>query len=204
MKSNIKRGIAVGLMAIVAFTTPLQTLQPTGVQIAKAATTAKAAESDKAPYVEEIRLSVEDDADDAKKALTDAGYEVIDQDLNQDAGSIWNKHGEEAVYMGFKRTADEKSAIRDMKVMNMLGKYSFSDLEEWVKKNRSDAKNKVAPIMTALEEYRELLSSDTNDVMAKKADELLKNMKEDDSGKTLSELFSGDCDEEALVRILVE
>ena len=200
-KTNIKRGIAVGLIAIMAAVNPLQTLQPTG---AGAPAVSKAAETDKAPYIGEVRLAVDDDADDAKQSLENAGYEVIDQDLNQDAGTVWNKYGEQAVYLGFKRTADKKDAIRDMKVMNMLGKYSYSDLATWVKQNRADAKEKVAPFMIALKEYRELLSSDTQDAMAKKVDETLRYIREDDSGKTLAEIFSDKCDEETLVRILVE
>ena len=113
----IKRGIAVGLMALMACVNPLQTLSPVSGAVAKAAETA-------APYVGEVRLAVDDKADNAKKALTDAGYEVVDQDLNEEAGSFWNDLGDEAVYMGIKRTDDENKAIRDMKTMNMLGKYS--------------------------------------------------------------------------------
>ena len=93
IKTNIKRGIAVGLIAIMAAINPMQTLQPTGAGTG-APTVAKAAESDKAPYIGEVRLAVDDDADDAKQSLESAGYEVIDQDLNQDAGTFWNKYGE--------------------------------------------------------------------------------------------------------------
>ena len=35
---------------------------------------------------------------------------MVDQDLNEEAGSFWNKLGDEAVYMGIKRTDDEKNA----------------------------------------------------------------------------------------------
>ena len=56
IKTDIKRGIAVGLIAIMAAINPMQTLQPTG---AESTTVAKAAETDKAPYIEEIRLAVD-------------------------------------------------------------------------------------------------------------------------------------------------
>ena len=65
--------------------------------------------------------------DATKKILADDGYEIIDQDLNEDAGSFLNSLGDQAVYMGIKRTADEKKAIRDMKTMNMLGRYSYTE-----------------------------------------------------------------------------
>ena len=101
----------------------------------------------------EVRLAVDDKADNAKKALTDAGYEVVDQDLNEEAGSFWNDLGDQAVYMGIKRTDDESKAIRDMKTMNMLGKYSYSDLETRLKENRSKAKEIYIKLNTAINEY---------------------------------------------------
>ena len=59
---TIKRGIAVGLMALMACVNPLQTLSPAnGGSVAKAAGTA-------APYVGEVRLAVDDKADNAKKS----------------------------------------------------------------------------------------------------------------------------------------
>ncbi len=80
----------------------MQTLQPTAIKY----NTAKAAETNQAPYVGEVRLSVDKSAKKAKKILADDGYEIIDQDLNEDAGSFLNSLGDQAVYMGIKRTAD--------------------------------------------------------------------------------------------------
>ncbi len=58
IKNNIKRGIAVGLIAIMAAVNPLQTLQPTGAGTGSPLA-AKAAEVDKAPYIGEVRLAVD-------------------------------------------------------------------------------------------------------------------------------------------------
>ena len=113
IKTNIKRGIAVGLIAIMAAINPMQTLQPTGAGTG-APEVAKAAETDKAPYIGEVRLAVDKDANTAKQILEGEGYEVIDQDLNEKAGSFWNDLGDQAVFMGIKRTDDESKAIRDM------------------------------------------------------------------------------------------
>ena len=203
MKSHIKRGIAVALMAIMAVINPLQTLQPTGAQIAKAATTAKAAESGRAPYVGEIRLAVDDEADTAKQILVDAGYEVIDQNLNQEAGEYWNKLGDQAVYMGIKRTADMSRAIRDMKTMNMLGKYSYSDLKEWVEGNRQEAREKCAPLFIIRDEFKK--SVENGDIIAKNALEAMNHIKESDSGMGVGDfLLSDDCGEDGVIKVLVE
>ena len=200
MISYIKRGIAVGLIAIMAAINPMQTLQPTGEG---APTVAKAAETDKSPYIEEVRLAVDKDPDKAKQILTDAGYEVVDQNLNDRTGSIWNKQGEQAVYMGFKRTDDEKKAIRDMKTINMLGRYSSSDLDKWIKENRSTAKEKVQPIMVALKEYRANVKK--GDPIALQGQKTMNYFKEDDSGKLMGDLLlSEDSDEELLVKIILE
>ncbi len=195
-KGMIKRGIAVGLMALMASVNPLQTLSPVSGAVAKAAETA-------APYVGEVRLAVDDDAEDAKKILSDAGYEVIDQDLNEEAGSFWNKLGDQAVYMGIKRTDDENKAIRDMKTMNMCGKYSYSDLEQWVAGNRQTAKEKCAPLFTIRDEFKKNLKS--GDLIAKKALEALNHIKETDSGMGVGDfLLSKECGEEGVIKVLVE
>ena len=200
IKTNIKRGIAVGLIAIMAAVNPLQTLQPTGEG---APAVAKAAETDKAPYIGEVRLAVDKKADKAKQILESAGYEVIDQDLNEDAGSFWNKLGDQAVYMGIKRTSDEKKAIRDMKTMNMLGRYSFSDLENWVKENRATAQEKCKPILVALKEYRKNVKN--GDPLSLQAQASMNAIKEDDSGELMGDLLlKDDTDETLLTKILAE
>ena len=127
-KSIIKRGIAVGLIAIMASITPMQDVRPMGADVAKAATVENSSQ-DKAPYIGEVRLAVDASPENAKLLLTLAGYEVIDQDLNQGAGAYWNDIGDQAVYMGIKRTNEKKKSIRDMKTMNILGNYSYTGLK---------------------------------------------------------------------------
>ncbi len=192
----IKRGIAVGLMALMACVNPLQTLSP-----ASGGAVAKAAGKD-APYVGEVRLAVDDKADNAKKALTDAGYEVVDQDLNEEAGSFWNDLGDQAVYMGIKRTDDEDKAIRDMKTMNMLGKYSYADLKTRLEESRSQAKETFKKLNTAIREYAKNYKA--GDVSAIQAYDLLNRYREDDSGKLIGDLFLENNSEDQLLKILVE
>ena len=206
-------------MAIMACVGPLQTLSPangdggysTGKDSISADETdaltglpavALAAEK-KEPYMREVRLAVDKEPEKAKQILIDAGYEVLDQDLNQTAGSMWNAIGDQAVYMGFKRTADASKAIRDMKTMNMLGKYSYTELKEWVEENKADAKKKCAPVFALLKDFRDNLNQ--GDRIAGKARELLNRFVEDDSGMKIGDfLISNKCDDESLVKVLVE
>ncbi len=201
-KKMIKRTIAFGLIALMACVNPLQTMSPTNNDHAFLPTVAKAAEAD-ALYVGEVRLAVDDKADVAKKTLVDAGYEVIDQDLNQEAGSWWNDLGDQAVYMGIKRTGDENKAIRDMKTMNMLGKYSYTSLQEWLNSNKKEAKEKVKPVIEALKEYRANVKC--KDSLTLQIKNMLDYVKEDDSGKTMGELFLDEsCDETVLAKLMLE
>ena len=156
---------------------------------------------DKAPYIGEVRLAVDKDADKAKQILESEGYEVIDQDLNEKAGSWWNKQGDQAVYMGIKRTDDESKAIKDMKTMNMCGKYSYSDLSNWVKENRETAKEKCEPLRIVIKEFKENINN--GDRIAKDSLEALNHIKETDSGKGVGDYIL-DCDEEGMVKVLVE
>ena len=197
--SIIKRMIAFGLMAIMACVNPLQTLSPANTD--GTPTTAKAAE--KAPYISEIRLAVDKDAATAKQILTDAGYEVVDQDLNEKAGDFWNKLGEQAVYIGFKRTADAKDAIRDMKLMNMNGQYSYTELEEWVNENRRETRTKCEPIFKIIKEFKQSVKNE--DVIALKALEYMNRIIETDSGKGVGDfLISDECGEEGVVKMILE
>ena len=183
INTNIKRGIAVGLIAIMAAVGPMQTLQPTGSGTGEP-TVAKAAETDKAPYIGEVRLAVDKDANTAKQILESEGYEVIDQDLNEKAGDYWNKLGNQAVYMGIKRTDDESKAIRDMKTMNMLGNYSYSDLKTRIEESKSEAKDTYDKLNTAIKEYSKNYQS--GDAAAKHAHDLMNLYREDD-------FFSSSC-----------
>ena len=195
-KRIINRGIALGLMALMACVNPLQTLSPSNE-----GAVVKAAGKD-APYVGEVRLAVDDKADKAKQILIDAGYEVVDQDLNEEAGSFWNDLGDQAVYMGIKRTDDESKAIRDMKTMNMLGKYSYSDLETRLKENRSKAKEIYIKLNTAINEYSKNYKA--GDLAALEAHNLMNMYREDDSGKLIGDFFLEDNTEEQIIKLLAE
>ena len=62
-------------------------------------------------YISELKLaSDEDDAETAKRQLSNAGYQVIDVDLNEKAGGHY-------VYLGYKTTKDPNQAITDIRVI---------------------------------------------------------------------------------------
>ena len=194
----IKKGIAVGLIALMACLNPLQTLSPANIGMGP--TEAKAAEDTDKPYIAEVRLAVDKDVNHAIQLLDEEGYEVIEQDLNEKAGAYWNELGDQSVVMGIKRTADQSKAIRDMKTMNMLGKYSFTGLKERIENNKTEAKNTYKKIRSSISEYKK--NYEKNDLGAQTAHDLMNMYRDDDSGKLMGDLFLEDLNEEQVLKLL--
>ena len=64
-------------------------------------------------YLSDLKLAEADTVEEAKKLLTDAGYTVLDKNLNPG--------GDKAVYLGYKKSTNVDDAITDVRVMNMYG-----------------------------------------------------------------------------------
>ena len=72
-------------------------------------------------YLSDLKMAEASTADEAKKLLTDAGYEILDKNLNPG--------GEKVVYLGYKKSTNVDDAITDVRVMNMKGGFNISDYE---------------------------------------------------------------------------
>lgn len=72
-------------------------------------------------YLSDLKMAEAATADEAKKMLTDAGFTVLDKNLNPGA--------DKAVYLGYKKSKNVDDAITDVKVMNMNGGFNISDYE---------------------------------------------------------------------------
>ena len=72
-------------------------------------------------YLSDLKLAEADTADEAKALLTNAGYTVLDKNLNPG--------GDKAVYLGFKKSTNVDDAITDIRVMNMNGGFNITDYE---------------------------------------------------------------------------
>ncbi|MBQ1716988.1 MAG: hypothetical protein II025_03705, partial [Ruminococcus sp.] len=55
-------------------------------------------------YISDVMVGTGETADEAKKALTDGGFTVLDRNLNEGAGSKLKT--EKFVYIGYKTTTD--------------------------------------------------------------------------------------------------
>ncbi|MBR6051505.1 MAG: hypothetical protein IKP68_09965, partial [Clostridia bacterium] len=148
-------------------------------------------------YVSEVMVGMGETAEEAKKALTDEGFTVLDRNLNEGAGSIYKT--EKYVYLGYKTTTDPNEAITDLAVMNMNGGYSFSDDEALMNKYRdSQVKPFIDNFIATIEEYRANYNSDNENNKAKAdyAFAILNNIREDDTGGLMGELLLNPTKEE--------
>ena len=72
-------------------------------------------------YLSDLKLAEADTEEEAKMLLTEAGYTVLDKNLNPG--------GDKAVYLGYKKTTKVDDAITDVRVMNMNGGFNITDYE---------------------------------------------------------------------------
>ena len=145
-------------------------------------------------YLSEVIISYGRTDDEAKNWLTDNGYKVVNQNLNEggeggsDALSWLGLASEKrSVYLGYKTTTNADEAITDMKIMNMNGGYSYEAYEKVLKELEQQKTHFLENIMAALTEYRANYAKGA--VKAKIAHDNLNKFKDDDSGALMGDLL---------------
>ena len=98
-------------------------------------------------YLSELKMAEAKTADEAKKLLTDAGYEILDKNLNPD--------GDKAVYLGYKKSTNVDDAITDVRVMNMNGGFNISDYDSIIDEALQTYKKDIDNIRIAAKEFAE-------------------------------------------------
>ena len=135
-------------------------------------------------YISEVYLSYGDTDDKAKQWLKDNGYEILDQNLNENAegGVSWLGLASEkrSVYLGYKTTTEKDEAIRDMRAMNMNGSYSYDEYEKVLENRKNEIAAFIGDVKKALAEYRENYKAGAE--KAKIAHDKMNLLLDDDSG----------------------
>ena len=98
-------------------------------------------------YLSDLKMSEADSAEDAKKLLTDAGYEILDKNLNPGGGK--------AVYLGYKKSTNVDDAITDVRVMNMNGGFNISDYDSIIDEALQTYSNDINNIRISAKEFAE-------------------------------------------------
>ncbi len=145
-------------------------------------------------YLSEVIISYGNSDQEAKDWLTQNGYKVVNQNLNEggeggsDAFSWLGLASEKrSVYLGYKTTTNADEAITDMKIMNMNGGYSYEAYEKVLKELEQEKAHFLENIMAALKEYR--ANYKAGKVKAKIAHDNLNKFKDDDSGALMGDLL---------------
>ena len=155
-------------------------------------TTAFAASS-RQVYISDLVLCAASSADEAETKLTKQGYKLMFEDnLNESLSGS-------GMYLGYKSTPNKSEAITDVAVMNMNGKYSFSDYEvllDKMKEKVTETINGLIPMITA---FRTNYQAGTG--IAITAYELLNKFYEEDSSQGMGDYLL-ECDLEDTADII--
>ena len=184
-RKNIRlKALTVGMTAILALQNPVMSLH------ASAAAT---------QYLSEVIISYGRTDAEAKNWLTQNGYKVVGQNLNEggEGGSealSWMGLASEkrSVFLGYKTTTNPEEAITDMKIMNMNGGYSYEAYEKVLEDTKAEKEHFLENIMAALKEYRENYKKPEGTAgrtRAKIAHDALNKFKDDDSGALMGDLL---------------
>ena len=106
-------------------------------------------------FLSELHMAQASTADEAKKMLTDAGYKVIDKNLNPNGG--------DAVYLGYKTSTNVEDAITDISIMNMYGGYSITDYDVILEESLREYKDMIQYFRTAANEFAENYKAGTKE-----------------------------------------
>ena len=113
----------------------------------------------KGKYVGNVFIAYGKTEDDAKKWLTDHGWEPVEGDFNAGKASYFDNNGFQdqnvAAVMGIVRTNDADQAITDMAVMNMNGGYSVPQYDELVKEKKAEIGEFINRFMVTIQEFRD-------------------------------------------------
>ncbi len=169
MNKTIKLTISLILCAVIVF-------QPF---------TASAARSSGKTYVKEMILSYGKTSDEAKKWLTNNGYEILNYDLNEGADDIWST--KRSVYLGYKTTDEVDEAITDMRLMNMNGGYSVQDYQIMLEEQKSNIEAFLNDFIVSVNEYR--TNYNNGQERAKAAYKMLNMLYDDDTQQNMGDLL---------------
>ena len=98
-------------------------------------------------YLSDLKMAEADNAEDAKKLLTDEGFTILDKNLNPG--------GAKAVYLGYKKSTNVDDAITDVRVMNMNGGFNISDYNSIVDEALQTYSKEVNSLRIAAKEFAE-------------------------------------------------
>ena len=108
-------------------------------------------------YLSDLKLAEADTEEEAKQLLADAGYTVLDKNLNPG--------GDKAVYLGYKKSTNVDDAITDVRVMNMYGGFDITDYETLKQDVAQEYKKTIDNYRIAAKEFAENYTIGTKEAL---------------------------------------
>ncbi len=162
------------------------------VALAVSTCTNALAASSKATYIKDVVISYGNTEEEAKNWLTENGYEILDNNLNEGADD-WIS-SKRAVYLGYTTTNDAEEAITDMRLMNMKGGYSVQDYQMLLEEQKTNIRNFLNTFLIAVNEYRTNYTS--GQARAVVAHDMLNLLYDDDTQQYMGDLLLNKVKEE--------
>ncbi len=162
------------------------------VALAVSTCTSAMAASSKATYIKDVVISYGDTEEEAKNWLTENGYEILDNNLNEGADDLISS--KRAVYLGYTTTNDAEEAITDMRLMNMKGGYSAQDYQKVLEEQKTNIRNFLKSFLVAVNEYRANYSAGQQQAVV--AHDMLNLLYDDDSQQYMGDLLLNKVKEE--------
>ncbi len=150
------------------------------------------AASSKATYIKDVVISYGETEDEAKNWLTENGYEILDNNLNEGADDLISD--KRAVYLGYTTTNDAEEAITDMRLMNMQGGYSVQDYQILLEEQKANIQSFLNDFLIAVNEYRANYSAGQQRAVV--AHDMLNLLYDDDSQQYMGDLLLNKIKEE--------
>ncbi len=162
------------------------------VALAVTTCTSAMAASSKATYIKDVVISYGNTEEEAKNWLTENGYEILDNNLNEGADDLISD--KRAVYLGYTTTNDAEEAITDMRLMNMKGGYSVQDYQMLLEEQKTNIQSFLENFLIAVNEYRANYSAGQQRAVV--AHDMLNLLYDDDSQQYLGDLLLNKIKEE--------
>ncbi len=154
--------------------------------------TSAMAASSKATYIKDVVISYGDTEEEAKNWLTENGYEILDNNLNEGADDLISS--KRAVYLGYTTTNDAEEAITDMRLMNMQGGYSVQDYQIMLEEQKTNIRSFLDKFLIAVNEYRANYNAGQQRAVA--AHDMLNLLYDDDTQQYMGDLLLNKVKEE--------
>ncbi len=122
-------------------------------------------------YISEVFIAYGKTEEEAKKWLTDNGWETLKNPSNVGLGKASSLDDEIAAVIGIRRTDNVDEAITDMAIMNMnQDGYSYSDYESLVNKKKAQIDEYIRTFIPTIKEYRKNYNGEGSEFGKKRAD----------------------------------